>query len=135
MIEVLRDDFIPLIPSTLAKTIDLLASSIEEQNETARLHNAAYAFVSAMLLYLPWLLQGGDLERLLQASYQSANAEMGDEANQVRHDALQLVGRFVDPKACLMALNRTWAVAMSEGPLVILPPPYLSLMELIQIRR
>lgn len=118
MVEVTGDAFISIVPNAFAKAMDNLASSIQEDTDDPRLHNAVYTFLSALLLYLPWVVTGADLDRLLKISYQSANAEMGEECDQRRIEALQLVSRKVEAKEFFAALNRTWADAMSEGPIV-----------------
>lgn len=118
IVEVLREAFIPMIPTVFPRVMDHLATSIEEGVENPRLHNAVYTFVTALLVYLPWIVHGSSLDRLLKLSYESANAEIGDACDQLRSDALQLAAKSVEPKECLLALDRTWTVAMAEGPLV-----------------
>ena len=118
IVEVLRDAFIPMIPAVFPRVMDYLASSIEEGVENPRLHNALYTFVTALLVYLPWIVHGSSLDHLLKLSYESANAEIGDACDQLRSDAMQLAAKSVEPKEFLLALDRTWTVAMAEGPLV-----------------
>lgn len=125
IVEVLREAFIPMIPAVLPKVMDHLAASIEEGVENPRLHNAIYTFVTALLVYLPWIVRGASLDRLLKLSYESANAEIGDACDQLRSDALQLAAKSVEPKECLLALDRTWTIAMAEGPLVRFPRSFL----------
>lgn len=120
MVEVTGDAFISIVPNAFTKVMDNLASSIQEDTDDTKLHNAVYTFLSALFLYLPWVSTGADLDRLLKISYQSANAEMGVECSQRRIEALQLVPRKVEAKECFAALKRTWPDAMSEGPLVSL---------------
>lgn len=118
MAEVLGEGFIPTIPQSLPTTMDHLATSLDEDAEDPRLHNACYAFVTSVLLYLPLIVTGTYLDRLLKVSYESANAEMDDECNNIRTEALKLVARSLEPKDCIAALDRTWTSAMAEGPLV-----------------
>ena len=118
-VEVLKGDFVPFIPSTLPKTMDHLATSVKEEQEIPKLHDAAYTFVTALLICIPWMIDGTYLDRLLRVSYESANAELSNKSNQLRSEALWLVADSIEPKTCFMALERTWAVAMAEGPLVI----------------
>ena len=96
--------------------MDHLATSVQEGAENPRLHNAAYAFVTGLLMYLPWMVKGAYLDRLLTVSYESANAEMGFDSDQLRSDALQLVSKSVEPKECFQALDRTWRTAVAQGP-------------------
>ena len=125
IVEVLREAFIPLLPRILPIAMDHLAHSVEEDIENPKLHNSVYTLINGLLLYLPWMVQGAYLDRLLKVSYESANAEMGDDCSQLRLDTLRLVAKSVDPKECLLALERTWTVAMAEGPLVSPPNTFL----------
>lgn len=118
MAEILGEAFIPRIPQSLPITMDHLAASLDEDAEDPRLHNACYAFVTSLLLYLPLVVTGTYLDHFLKVSYESANAEMGDECNNIRTEALKLVAKSLEPKDCFAALDRTWTNAMAEGPLV-----------------
>ncbi|KAK4694480.1 U3 small nucleolar RNA-associated protein 10, partial [Lecanoromycetidae sp. Uapishka_2] len=53
---------------------------------------------------------------MLRASYESANAEMGEDCDQSRVGALNLIAKQVGTKECFAALMRTWPCAMTEGP-------------------
>ena len=131
MVEVLRDAFVPTVPRALSKALDHLALSVEEGVEDPTLHNAAYTFVTSLLLYLPWMIHGAYLDRLLNVSFESANAEMGDESDQLRLDALRLIANSVDSKECYQALDRTWRTAVAQGPKVRSPdhlPPYVLIL-------
>lgn len=120
MVEVSGDVFIPIIPHALEKGIESLEASIRADTEDASLHNAVYSFVVALIIYLPWMIAGPDLDRLLSVSHESANAEMGDECDEMRVDALRLIPKQVEAQECFSALDRTWTSAMTEGPLVCL---------------
>lgn len=124
MAEVLGEAFIPSIPQSLPTAMDHLAASLDEDAEDPRLHNACYAFVTSLLLYLPFVVTGTYLDRLLKVSYESANAEMGNECNSIRNEVLKLVAKSLEPKDCFAALDRTWTNAMAEGPLVSDPKTY-----------
>ena len=118
MVEVLSDSFISILPLALPKAMDGLATSFGEDTEDDALHNAVYSFLGALIVYVPWMVTGEDLEFVLKLSFESANAEMGEECDQSRRDALRLVPKKVEAKECLAALDTTWAVAMNGGPLV-----------------
>ena len=118
MIEASGDAFVPIVPKSLPIAINNLATSKGKGAEDDALHNAAYSFVGALLIYLPWAITGADLDQFLNMSYASANAEMGGTCNQSRIDASSLLPKQIDFKTCLAALDRTWSVAVTEGPLV-----------------
>lgn len=117
-IEVVGEAIIPVIPQALPKSIDHLKLSMREDEEDARLHNAVYSFMGALLLYVPWIITGTYLDQLLQSSYESANADMGEDCDQSRIEALRLIAKQADAKECFAALERTWTSAMTEGPQV-----------------
>ena len=117
-IEVVGEAIIPVIPQALRKSIEHLQLSIKEDEEDARLHNAVYSFVGALLFYVPWIVTGTSLDQLLKTSYESANAEMGEDCDQSRFEAMRLIAKQTDAKECFAALERTWISAMTEGPQV-----------------
>ena len=117
IVEVSRDGFISILPLALPKAIDSLVTSFEDRGDGS-LYNAVYSFLGALILYVPWMVSGANLELVLKLSYESANAEMGEECDQSRIEALRLVPKRVETKECLAALDRTWTIAMTEGPLV-----------------
>ncbi len=116
MVEILRDAFIPIIPQALPQVTEFLAASIEADAEDRRLHNAAYSFTSNLLLYVPWMITGPSLDRVLTISHESANAEMGEDCDQNRVDTLNLLAKQIEPKELFGALDRTWTSAITEGP-------------------
>lgn len=117
MVEVTSDEFVPILPLALPKAMDSLATSLGEDTEDGALHNAVYSFLGALILYLPWMVTGADLDNVLKLSFESANAEMGKECDQSRIETLRLMPKKVAAKECLAALDRTWTVAMTDGPL------------------
>lgn len=119
MVEVSSDGFISILPLALPKAMDSLAISIGEDTEDGALHNAVYSFLGALILYVPWTVTGADLDFVLKLSFESANAEMGEDCDQSRIKALRLMPKKVEVKEGLAALDRTWAIAVTEGPLAV----------------
>lgn len=118
MVEVLSDGFISILPLALPKATDSLATSFGQDTEDGAVHNAVYSFLGGLILYVPWMITGPDLELILKLSFESAKAEMGEECDQSRRETLRLIPKTMEAKECLAALDKTWAVAMSGGPLV-----------------
>ncbi|CAD6593091.1 MAG: snoRNA-binding rRNA-processing protein utp10 [Alectoria sarmentosa] len=116
MIEVSSDSFISILPLALPEVMDSLSTSIEEDTEDGALHNAVYSFLSALILYVPWMVIGADLDLVLKLSFESANAGIGRYCDQIRIEALRLVPKNVEARECLAALDRTWTIAVMEGP-------------------
>ncbi|KAL8715540.1 MAG: hypothetical protein Q9220_000876 [cf. Caloplaca sp. 1 TL-2023] len=116
MVGKLGDEFIAYVPVTLPKTLAFFGDAIDSDNCSMRLHNAAYSFFSALLLFIPWGVDGADLDHLLKVSHGSANVHSDDEFLEERLATLELVAKQIEPTSCCAALERTWANAMEEGP-------------------
>ena len=119
-IEAIGEGFVPIVPQTFPLAMDHLVESLDEDNGS-RLHNACFAFTTALLLYIPWIMKGAFLDRFLKASHESANAEMGEKCDLVRIECLKLFAKSIEPIECISSLTRTWKVAMVEGPQVRRP--------------
>lgn len=118
MVEVLKDMFTPLVPRVFPKSLYYLSESLQQDRKDHRLHNAAYSFIGALLSSTPWILTDSYSEQLLSASYGSASSSLGKECDDFRLDALRALASQVDPQLCFTALNKTWEIAMSKGPIV-----------------
>ena len=78
-VEVLGETIIPIIPQALPKSIDYLRLSIEDGREDEPLHDAVYAFIGALLSYIPWLVTGQYLGQFLRASHENSAVAGGPE--------------------------------------------------------
>ena len=118
MIEVLGERVIPLLPSTLSRTFELLQLSMTAGKESLQLFMASCALLSALLAHVPWMISDEYLDRILILSFKSTNSALGKEleAEGNRHDALGVLARNVDPALTFGALERTFVGAVSEGP-------------------
>ena len=118
-IEMASDAFVILIPTVFPIAIGQLETSMAVATENIPLHNAAYSFLSSLLLYVPWMVIGPSLDRLLTASHESANSALGDEPDACRNETLSLIGKHIDVKESFASLDRTWVNAMTEGPIAV----------------
>lgn len=116
MIEVSAEAIVPVIPSTLPGVGQNLELSISQNTENRSLHNACYEVYQALLHYVPRMITGPDLVRILELSYESANAEMGADCDLNRKTTLQIIARQVEVKELLTTLEKTWTAAVVEGP-------------------
>lgn len=119
-VEILGDAIVPIIPHTLPIAMDHITATLQNKQADERLHNAVYSFVGALLLYIPWMITGQYLDRILKASHESANAGLSSGCNASRKEVMKLIAKHVDPHECFSALLRTWDSAMREGPVVSL---------------
>ncbi|KAH7044631.1 hypothetical protein B0J12DRAFT_184176 [Macrophomina phaseolina] len=114
-VEILRDDFIPLIPKVLPQAFKYLDESIEAGKKGQSLHNAVYSLLCSIIERIPYIFSGTYLDSALQLSHKSAAAELSDEADENRDQFYQLAARQVDAKDCFTALDRNWANAVKAG--------------------
>ena len=115
-VEVLGEAIIPIIPHALPKAMDHLEAILGGEDVDERMHNAVYSFLGSLLLYIPWIITGQYLDRVLKTSHESANAGLPAGCNMARKEVLALIAKQVDPHECFAALLRTWDSAMVEGP-------------------
>jgi U3 small nucleolar RNA-associated protein 10 len=118
-VEALGEVIIPLVPKALPKAVQHLGETLQEEHPDENLHNAVYSFLEALLLYVPWIVTGQYLDQTLAVSYQSAISDLSIKCNESRIDALDLIAKQTTTPECLAALNRTWNLAMEEGPEVL----------------
>lgn len=122
IIEACGDAIAPVVPNIFSAAMNALDVSISEDTEDAYLHNAGFSLLLSILTYVPWVVSGPELDRILKISYESANAEMGSKCDQVRIDMLHSIPRKDNAHECLSALERNWTNAMVEGPQVSCEP-------------
>ena len=115
-IGVVGEGFIPLLASTVPNILQSLHSSCAEETEDARLHNAGFSFMTALLLYIPFMLSQDQLDQLLKASHESSFAGLGSAADKTRSSCQELIAMQIDLPQCLRSLERTWSSAVSAGP-------------------
>ncbi|KAK8190104.1 U3 small nucleolar RNA-associated protein 10 [Phyllosticta capitalensis] len=114
IVEILRDDFIPLIPKVLPKGFAYLEESITADSKSS-LHNAVYALLCAIIEHIPFMFSGSHLDSALQLSHKSAVAELNDEANENRQQFYLLVAQQVDAKEVFGAAERNLESAVQAG--------------------
>ena len=114
--EVSGEMIVPVIPLVLPKVGNNLESSIYKDTQDPTLHNACYSVILALLTYVPWIITGADLDRILTLSHKSANAGMGAECDQTRIEILRSIAQQIDAKEVFAALDKTWPCAVIEGP-------------------
>jgi U3 small nucleolar RNA-associated protein 10 len=118
LVEILREGIVPVLPVAITKALEYIEESLEEDEEDLRLHNAAYAFISALVHRLPYMISGQYLDKLLLTSYDSAETELDEESDESRIQCLQLAAKQVDAKNMFGALAHSWDNAAQSGSLV-----------------
>jgi U3 small nucleolar RNA-associated protein 10 len=118
LVEILREGIVSVLPSAIPKALEYMEASIKEDDETQKLHNASYAFISALVHHLPYMITGGYLDKLLEISNSSAEADLGDSADESRINCMRLAAKQIDAKSMFGALEKDWKRAAGMGQLV-----------------
>ncbi|CAJ2510163.1 Uu.00g060630.m01.CDS01 [Anthostomella pinea] len=115
LVDVLQDGIVPVLPSAIPKALSYVTESIDSGNKHTELHNAGFAFVTALAQYLPYMLSGSYLGQILAVSNASAKASLSAEANDARLQCLQFIAKQVDAKPMFGALEQNWSSAADSG--------------------
>ncbi|KAI0512590.1 armadillo-type protein [Xylaria bambusicola] len=115
LVDVLQDGIVPVLPSAIPKALTYISESIVGGSQLPELHNAAYAFVTALAQYLPYMLSGSYLGQILAASSASAKARMGKEANDARLQCLHFIAKQIEAKTMFMALDKNFSTYADAG--------------------
>ncbi|KAL5326753.1 hypothetical protein ACEPPN_004442 [Leptodophora sp. 'Broadleaf-Isolate-01'] len=118
LVEILREGIVSVLPVAIPKALEYMESSVQANDEAQKLYSAGYAFMSALAHHLPYMVSGGYLDKLLEVSNISAEADLDDKADESRTQCLQLVAKQVDAKSMFGALEKDWARASTVGTLV-----------------
>jgi U3 small nucleolar RNA-associated protein 10 len=120
LVEILREAIVPVLPVAIMKALEYIEESLHEEVEDLKLHNAGYAFISALVHRLPYMISGAYLDRLLLISYGSAETDLDEESDESRIHCLQFAAKQVDAKTMFTALAHSWDNAAQSGNLVSL---------------
>jgi U3 small nucleolar RNA-associated protein 10 len=118
LVEILKEGIVSVLPSAIPKALEYMEASVQMDTEAQKLHNAGYSFISALAQHLPYMISGGYLDKLLQISNASAEADLDDDADESRVQCLQLAAKQIDAKSMFGALEKDWSEAVSQGSLV-----------------
>jgi U3 small nucleolar RNA-associated protein 10 len=118
LVEILREGIVSVLPIAIPKALEYMEAGISANTEAQKLHHAGYAFFSALVHHLPYMVSGGHLDRLLEISNASAEADLEDEADESRVECLQLAAKQIDAKSMFAALEKDWGRVAMIGPFV-----------------
>ncbi|KAF2085551.1 hypothetical protein K490DRAFT_75160 [Saccharata proteae CBS 121410] len=113
VVEILHDDFIPLIPKVLPLAFGYLKESIQTGEQSS--HNAVYSLLCSVIEHVPFIFSGEYLDSALQLSHQSATAGLGDDSDENRAQFYQFASKQIDAKDCFAAIERNWDSAVNTG--------------------
>ncbi|KAI5922209.1 armadillo-type protein [Camillea tinctor] len=115
LVDVLQDGIVPVLPSAIPKALLYVTESMKPETRQPELHNASYAFITALAQYLPYMLSRTYLDQLLSVSNASAKASLSTEANDTRLQCLQFIAKQVDAKTMFAVLEHNWVPATDSG--------------------
>lgn len=121
LVDILREGVVAILPKAIPSALAYMEDSMEEGQKNAKLQDAGFSFVTALVQHVPYMMTGSYLDRVLSICNASAEADLGDSLDASRVQCLRLLARQVDPKNMLAALEKNWERAASSGPLVSLP--------------
>ncbi|KAK1081175.1 snoRNA-binding rRNA-processing protein utp10 [Friedmanniomyces endolithicus] len=104
MVEVLGDEFIPILPKVLSKTLDYLDETQSAVKCNKQMQSAAFGFATAVLDHLPWIYSAEYLDRTLQQAAVSRDIETDASSA-----FCALASRKIQAEPLLCSLDRTFA--------------------------
>ncbi|KAI1122707.1 armadillo-type protein [Nemania abortiva] len=107
LVDVLQDGVVPVLPSAIPKALSYISESFASGTRLPELHNAGYAFVTALAQYLPYMLSGSYLDQILAVSSASAQSRMDGESNDARIQCLQFIAKQAEAKTMFVALEKS----------------------------
>ncbi|KAH7418398.1 hypothetical protein BKA64DRAFT_730120 [Cadophora sp. MPI-SDFR-AT-0126] len=119
LVEILREGIVSVLPVAIPKALEYMESSVQDNADSQKLYSAGYAFMSALAHHLPYMVSGAYLDKLLEISNVSAEADLDDEADESRMQCLQLLAKQVDAKSMFGALEKDWVRASTVGALAL----------------
>ncbi|ROT38786.1 BP28CT domain-containing protein [Sodiomyces alkalinus F11] len=119
LVDVLQDGIVPVLSLAVPQAILYIEQSLdvgEEKEPHGELHNAGYAFITAVAQHLPYMVTGAYLDKIITASSASAaTADLDDEASDSRLNCLRFLARKVEPKVFFAGLEKNWAAVTEAG--------------------
>ena len=114
LVDVIKDAIVPVLPTAIPQTVAYLYESVQGEDVDEELHAAGYSMITALAEHLPYMLSSY-LDRILEVSNISAEAGLGEEANESRTSCLRLLSQRLDAKVIFTGLQKSWDGAKSAG--------------------
>lgn len=114
LVDVLQDNILPVLPIAIPRATEYLESSLHGDEPDESLHSACYGLFSSLAEHLPYMLSPS-VDRVLEISNKSAEAGLGEEANESRTSCLQILAKRLGAKEIFMGFERNWDSAVSAG--------------------
>lgn len=113
IIDILEDEAISLLPTSLPAAFEFLAHAID--SEKVGLHNAVYTLLSNIVERLGYMVSKEHLETALRLSHRSASAELDAACDDSRRAFYESVSGHLGAEAVFAAIKATLPHAIQQG--------------------
>jgi U3 small nucleolar RNA-associated protein 10 len=113
MVEVLEEEFLPIAPTTLNKTLEYLQQMVTKQVADPSLFNAIFALLENLLDHTELVLSGKYLDTVLSLSCRSL--AFGEAQAAVVQQFCDRAAKKLAPSYCLATLVNAWPTALESG--------------------
>ncbi|RVX72710.1 hypothetical protein B0A52_04108 [Exophiala mesophila] len=96
MMEALKESAIPLVPTSMAKSIAILEYTLQDKGRGVDLHNAVFALLSALIAHVPFMLSDDNVVDMLKMTYKSSVKILDGSSQEARKDALTLLAHKLE---------------------------------------
>lgn len=131
-IDVLQDEFIPLVPQVLPVALDYLSESIAQEqigNLRDSLAKASFALINSLVEQVPFLLTGEEyLDRALKLAQATAVSSVSNVCASSRSEFYKLVGRNIDAAELFASFDRSYAHCQQNEGSKVIPFPCPNLL-------
>jgi U3 small nucleolar RNA-associated protein 10 len=119
MVDILREDMLEYIPTTLQRCYHLLAANIGSQTRDTTLHRASFALINSITEHLPFILSGDLLDNAFRLAQMSTAVEL-DESDDSRDQFYRTVARKIGASEVFSLLQRnySWAKMQSHSAML-----------------
>jgi len=115
MVDILMESIIPIVPEMMPKVFQLLEESMGEDGTDGKMHNACFSLLAAVVSEIPFMISEDYLDNILTLSAESANTELENGCEEIRHDCLDVLAREVEINQLVSGLSRTWTNSVENG--------------------
>ncbi|KAE9965862.1 hypothetical protein BLS_000957 [Venturia inaequalis] len=107
IVDVLRDEFIPLVPQVLPIALDYLEGSLGGSRDTTA--KSSFTLITSLVQHLPFLFTGEEyLDRALKLAQAASVSSVSGVTASKRNELYKLIGRYIDASELFAAYNRSY---------------------------
>lgn len=96
MMEALKESAVPLVPTSMTKSLAILEHTLQDKGRGVDLHNAVFAFLSALIAHVPFMLSDDNVVDMLKVTYKSSVKILDGSSQEARKDTLTLLAHKLE---------------------------------------